>query len=738
MKKPAKLGFFQSFQDGKFVTQRAESVWVLAVHYDFKFNEEKHPASSKKFFNEHFRNGDDVDVGNLRKTFEERRNCNFYDFLSPTKEKLLELLADKDQLLQLFECKDLPDVFVLFFLSHGNENGVIYSDHCDKDGLIVSFTTDEIFQSLESLTGLEKCLKLVNFGPCRGLLDDAKYDSENEYENYDNRNSCRITFEPAMHNLVVFYSTVETTEAVRAKTGSWFVWNICSYLNLMREDEPLIIALTSIQWRIHNESQSCRMGNKLFLGQTPEVKILSQDSLFFFYKNEKPVVCQPSPKDALRRLPVKKIRRDELYSWQSDKSQNLRGRRAFILSTPTADDITNRLVDTLRQNLQFETSARKLSMSAIKLYFHDVLKLEPDVGCVLTCVFSQKIASFGHFARIYGPKIDKWIGKPKLFFLVDVEQQAFQTENISLKRCEYKISATNHSGWLVVILRDKKQFERLLKILDGDELKRGKSLQELLTPLLLISSTKKSNILLNSTLQYLLDFPVWPRIFVKPDFKFKLDENSSEQNFSFDQLLQEAKITLKESRVWILSSVAGAGKTTILKEIAFELKQAEFHVLNVIMLQKHRLYFETCFKMKLTVGLRAKELSFSSMDSMKFALITEKKKSEEECSHFLRNFKGGNILENPLHLSLLAECEGEDNLYRIYEKVVKRKTKQCLEMQNEGNTVAEWRIEKTLKLHRLIASRFISGGCLIGQGVNKEDLEKLNGFGIATYINGMA
>ncbi|XP_065344310.1 uncharacterized protein LOC135942226, partial [Cloeon dipterum] len=178
---------------------------------------------------------------------------------------------------------DIPSVFVLFFLSHGNENGVIDTDYWSEQlNDFISFTTEDVFNSLKKLDGFEKCLKIVNFGPCRGELDDAKFDRKNDYKDYENKNSCRITSAPEMPNTVIVYSTVETTMANTSELGSWFVNSLCDVLSQINEDKPLLLFLTSVQHKVHKTSiAGPDFATNLHLGQTPEIKMFSLDRSFF-------------------------------------------------------------------------------------------------------------------------------------------------------------------------------------------------------------------------------------------------------------------------------------------------------------------------------------------------------------------------------------------------------------------------------------------------------------------------
>ncbi|XP_065346638.1 uncharacterized protein LOC135943897 [Cloeon dipterum] len=803
---PADLGFFQ-FESGK---QNADNVFVLLIHYR---NFEK---TNK------FRNCDAPDVEKLKTTFGKNRNCNFRNLYRPEKEILLDLLGSQEKLLRYFSSKDIPSVFVLFFLSHGNENGVIYTDHWSetlKD--FISFTTEDVFNSLKKLDGFEKCLKLVNFGPCRGNLDDAKFDRKEDYKSYNNQNSCRITYSaPDLPNTVIVYSTVETTMANTSERGSWFVTFLCDVLSQINEDKPLLLFLTSVQHKVHKASiAGPDFATNLHLGQTPEVKMFPLDTSFFFSRALN-AAKSVSRNDSLMEKAATITSTSESFPWKSREGKNIRGRRAFIFYERQTLEVQD-MEKALRQNLDFDTRLWKLNDDSLKLYITQVSKMEHDVGCVVTCIFGQvsvnketkevcvlvngrEIPITDILHGFIGPKNDRLIGKPKIFFIID--QKAMESDNLKSSKSKFEVSSTNHSGWLVMILKDKDLLDQLIGIFKGDELKKGRSLQELLVPLL-TTGTKKELTLLNTTLQYLLDFPDWPRTFVKPDFKL----GGNRKKICFEDLIGEAKM-LRENQVWLLSSVAGAGKTTVLKEIAFQLGKSDqdARVLN-ISLNKH---FKTLTKPRVdAVEFLAKTTGNSSEDinnwiaqkkvvvfldgfdeicphsrdkalgilralqekrvplcvatrpheakvieeTIKNATLVEIEpfdeakqieflqletdNNEEEIKRVLHAVKQiglssrrdeDTILVNPLHLSLVAQCSGEGNLFQIYDKVVRKKVQKGLERKYGCKQVEDDSIDKELIPLLLIAFRYMNNEPLVGDGVTREDLAKMNDYGVAT------
>ncbi|XP_065344311.1 uncharacterized protein LOC135942227 [Cloeon dipterum] len=623
-----------------------------------------------------------------------------------------------------------------------------------------------------------------------------------------------------MPNTVIVYSTVETTMANTSERGSSFVNSMCDVLSQISEDKPLLLALTSVQHKMHKASLAMMdLVTNLPLGQTPEVKMFSSDTSFSFSRSMLTAATSVSRTDSRMEKAATITSTSEFFSWKSDEGQNIRGRRAFIFYEQQTREVEE-TEKALRQNLDFDTRLWKWKKESLDVYFNQVREMEHDVGCVLTCIFGQvsekertkevclivdgkekPIADILH--GFIGPKNDKLIGKPKIFFIVD--QKAMECDSHNSSKSKFEVSSTKHSGWLVMILKDKDLLEQLIGIFKGDELKKGRSLQELLVPLL-STGTKKELTLLNSTLQYLLDFPDWPRTFVKPDFKL----GGNRKKICFEDLIGEAKM-LRENQVWLLSSVAGAGKSTVLKEIAFQVGKSDQNakILN-ISLNKN---FKTLTKRRVdAVEFLAKTTGNSSEDINNW--IAQKKVVvfldgfDEICPHsrdkalgivralkekrvplcvatrpheakviektvgnatlveiepfdeakqieFLRLETNNNkeeikrvlhavqqiglssrrdedtILVNPLHLSLVAQCSGEGNLFQIYDKVVRKKVQLCLERENDGNKVAQRKIDIALNLLRLIAFRFMKNEELVGPEVTKKDLAKMNNYGVA-------
>ncbi|XP_065346622.1 putative ankyrin repeat protein RF_0381 [Cloeon dipterum] len=116
-------------------------------------------------------------------------------------------------------------------------------------------------------------------------------------------------------------------------------------------------------------------------------------------------------------------------------------------------------------------------------------------------------------------------------------------------------------------------------------------------------------------------------------------------------------------------------------------------------------------------------------------LQTVARKNERDINQLRENFKDKDILGNPLYLNLLAEYNGDGNLYEIFDTIVRRKVEICLKRENGGNDVGDETIKKSLKFLQLVASRFVTGVKIEEGSVTKEELEKINAFGVVTYFN---
>ncbi|XP_059474735.1 uncharacterized protein LOC132196240 isoform X2 [Neocloeon triangulifer] len=396
---PTKLGFFDR-------RSNAENVFVLVAHYSFEGGAGTWP-----------RKGNKKDVKNLRKTFAGNRKCRFRDLPSPKKEDLLALLADEQKLKRFFASEDAePSVFIFIILSHGGSEGKIYTDEIISN-VYDSFNTKQLFAKLEKT--FANSLRLLFLGPCRGELSST--DNQDTATNY----SSKVSFEPKMHNTIIFYSTVETTTAGRNNDkGTWLVQCLCEQLNLMRENESIAHFSTGMQNRIHEwaiKAQPSLINGKQ-TEQTMEIKMFPHDRKFFFSAFENCGQSQSTME----------------FDWMNPNTKSVfRGKLAAIFhhGNPENDVIKN-LEFSLVKNLGFETKKITLNCEIVKNCFQELQrKLWIEYGCFAAFIFCQITDKDGEVCvnlsgneempigelidSLLGSKSEQWQGKPKLFFLID-------------------------------------------------------------------------------------------------------------------------------------------------------------------------------------------------------------------------------------------------------------------------------------------------------------------------------
>ncbi|XP_059474193.1 uncharacterized protein LOC132195913 isoform X2 [Neocloeon triangulifer] len=751
----AKLGFFKN-DDGR---ENAENVFVLVAHYDFKDGEDDWP-----------RTGNDKDVANLRKTFAVNRNCRFRDLPSPKKEDLLALLAD-GQLLKKFFASEEPSVFIFIILSHGGSEGKIYTDENIGPGPkdYDSFNTKQLFGKLEKT--FANSLRLIFLGPCRGGLDIG---DSNPTENQDTTKnySSKVSFEPKMHNTVIFYSTVETTNAGRDKDkGTWLVQCLCEQLNLMRENESIAHFSTGIQNRTHKWATKLTFINGKQMEQTMETKMFPHDRIFKFS------VMENCCKAAIFRSG--QVQSTIEFDWMNPHSKSIfRGKLAAIFHQGNE---TEELEFILSENLGFETKKIKLDSQVVKKYFQELTeKSWIEYGCFAAFFFAQVTENkenqvcvnlsgneqkpIGELIHsLLGSESKEWRGKPKLFFLIDVGTAAGDAAGTLSNQPKIKFrKATPHSGWMIFILRNKDLLPKLLEVLVSMEIKGERSLQECLDDLLVQSNEDRKEIIpqtmLVSTLPYSLHFA---RTFVKPNFRIKVDD--SFDRVYLEKLIEEA-MEVEKNPIWLLSSLSGSGKTTVMSEIALELqrrlcrvkvfkisllqdvlsllpnkkvspslvtvissatrvdeKEIEFLIMEKKIILMFDGFDEICpFRRDAVLNLLQKAVEreipiwISTRPQEEVAIRTKlgdwqkicearilpldaenqtdllkmtSKRDADECKRLIKNFENNgsdDVMSNPLHLTMIAQLEesflGNDsqNLFNIYEKIVKKKISEML------------------------------------------------------------
>ncbi|XP_059476772.1 uncharacterized protein LOC132197479 isoform X2 [Neocloeon triangulifer] len=543
----ANLGYFLN-KCGK---EQAPNVFVLVAHYDFE-------GSAKPWLRE----GNDKDVKNLQQTFE-ARNCKFHD-LSPRKDELLALLANKNELKKTFGASDSdPSVFVFIILSHGGQGGKIYTDKkkidpkpgdCEYE----TFSTKDLFGALENT--FPKCLNLLFLGPCRGELltyhVDAKPSHTNETELI--KYSSKVTVEPNLHNWIIFYSTVD---GMQNRIHEWVIKN------------PNFVT-----GRIDE--------------QTMESKFYPQDRFFNFSALQKRDLASSANGGAGDQQAID-------FDWMNPQLKSVfRGRLAAIFHYESKKNKKiEGLQSTLVENLGFETKYVPLVEQNVDEYFNELKgKSWSDYGCFAAFFFAKiteqnneiyiklngnKTKPIGKLIHsLLGPhESNDWKGKPKLFILVDVEQpiQLVQDGKPKMPDIEAIVKfrdATPHSGWMVFILRNEGLLDSLFEIFEREEIKGERSLQECLSDLFVCQERKaQPETMFVTTLPHLLHFR---RTFVKPRLKITLDKMII-QNAEYEKLIENAK-NLEDNRIWILSGLPGSGKTTVLSEVRLELCRSKSDV----------------------------------------------------------------------------------------------------------------------------------------------------------------
>ncbi|XP_059479038.1 uncharacterized protein LOC132198814 [Neocloeon triangulifer] len=574
---PTQLGRFQT-PSGK---ENAENVFVFVAHYDFKGGVPPWP-----------RPGDKEDVQCLRDAFETKRNCRFREWLAPHKIDLLKLLSDETILKKYFNSDSEPSTFIFIILSHGYFDGMIFTETKIGDGPndYDTFNTRDLFKSLE--TTFQKCLKFLFLGPCRGDLESFVIDTSPDRKQPESCCSnekicCKISFEPNIHNLVIFYASVENTMARRDKfEGTWLVQCLIQELNEMKEDESVSHFLTAVQNRIHKKS----IIDIVEVGQTPEFKIYPHNRKFKFSCIERMNCFTRSKFGTDATNPVQQPSND--FDWWDPQSKSvLRGKLAVIFHQGSLKNEVKILELDLRENLGFETKIVQIDSDHIKKYFDDLVKKSwREYGCFAAFFFANISESedgqicidlsrgekkpIGELIQtLLGAEANDWIGKPKLFFLID--QRTVAADSVMFKEAKQIdfLKATVHSGWFVFILQNKDLLEKFLKIFEGEEIKGDKSLQESLSNLLIYQEMNTKEIpqaMMVSTLPHQL---VFRQNFVKPDFRVQLDASAEEIDVNFKEIIRLAN-NKNQHRVWLLSSLPGSGKSTVMREITFELRRS--------------------------------------------------------------------------------------------------------------------------------------------------------------------
>ncbi|XP_059488485.1 uncharacterized protein LOC132204174 isoform X2 [Neocloeon triangulifer] len=805
---------------GRFGTKNVENACVLVFSYDFKDD----PGW--------IRDGNDVDLRNLEESLMNKRKCLYQSLKSKNKRDLFQLLSNPSEIFQLFNIKEAPSVLLLFILSHGDENGLIYTDH-KVDTKYETFTTKEVIDMLKSHKDLEKCLKIIVFG-----VKHKEFPST--YSN--NKNACQLTNLPGADNFILIYPTVETTKAIRhAQNGTWLVQELCGALDGLTKDTLIEVFLTKVQEGIADKI--------LDDGQSPEIKYTVHEKFWISSIRDQ----EPSKYDAKQSKPALDESRLPFYKWESNDTncKSVRGKVAYILG---AENHTTGVEKALRQSLEFDTIP--VPNQSLDMFFNKIEngQLQTNIGCVIMCVFarlylderSEICASIGGNAMkigdiVYsfvGPSNEEWIGRPKIFFFVD--DIINETDYVGDRK--FHLRATNHSGCFVCILKRKGSVEQLIHLFENPLLRNGTSIQELALDLVRNFPNNCGDIIpqIVSTLPFLVDIPVWPITFVAPRLtlaisncvsttdakkEIKKEERSSsmardkptslkmhgrsEEILAFEELKQMMQRQLLGSEkhdycVWLLSSLPGSGKSTMLLEIASYLNRDQLDKkVFTIQLQQLYEYFhqerypnivkilsasnhvnhdmkqlvekgivfldgfdEICpdyrakvmqlikdlteMQMPLVIATRPEEaeailMSLEGLSTRKIEikplekgeqieLLEKLGKLPEECEKIIEIFENSgfsDILMNPFHLTLLSDVKLESfqDIFDIYEIVIKKKIEEALQTAKENRNPKVYEIDKRIRLLQDLSLRFLLNDKLIPLPT---DINLINNTGVAS------
>ncbi|XP_059488664.1 uncharacterized protein LOC132204279 [Neocloeon triangulifer] len=591
----ANLGYYGATEK----QQNANNVCVLVA--SFQFDEDKKLK----------RTGNEADVKNLKNSFHINRKCRFIHLKSPKLHDLFKFISSQEELSKNFKIEGPPSVFAMFILSHGEENGIIWTDHIDVGSKkYEKFTTQKVTEYIRALPDWNKTLKIMIFGCCRGTLEDCMHGSEKK-TTYDNRNACQLTTFPGDENFVIVYPTVETTVAYRNNAaGTWLVNMMCNTLDGLENDMPLENVLAIVQSKISN------ITSKENEAQTPEVKYMAHKQFIVHRSTVDPLTNFNSQDASKSNKNSDEIiccsTRNSFFGWKTDGNTYLRSKLAYIIGS---GKYSTEIERALRETLGFDTNFLPNSDATWSKIGKNGFPSE--VGCFMAVVFanffvmedtneicmrindakSVKLSEIiYHFV---GPTNEKWIGRPKIFYFIN---GSTEKDGANEKNQEYALRATNHSGCFACILYNPDSAKRLIEVFENPLLKSGSNILELSLQLLRDDDIERScstglRPQLVTTMAYKLDFPDWPKIFIEPVFEVnRLTQSddplrNDQEKVNFEKLKNDLRKNCqsKNACVWLFTSMAGSGKSTVLTELASFLTR-EQNDKKVFTIQLSRLY----------------------------------------------------------------------------------------------------------------------------------------------------
>ncbi|CAB3379624.1 Hypothetical predicted protein [Cloeon dipterum] len=563
-------------------------VWVLVIHHEFENTDDS-------------RAGNQADVSNLRDTFT-RRNCHFKDLKSNTKEEILSHLSNSDgKLFSLFaengEDVETPDMFILFILSHGASGGTIFTDHPaikpnNPSQPFEEYHTYDVWNGLKGIPQLQDSIKLIFFGPCRGVSGEFRLPATKETldKNPVQNKSMWFSIGPNCENFVIFYSTVEAVRAQRNAAGSWLVTALCTELDSMSKDLDLIVFLTRVKRRICESTTIDRA-----IGQTPQLQYYKHNefTVSSFPLKEKSDAFSKTAPDQLIDMD-----RFHFYTWKSTKHLPFRRGRALIFYDKNHASVAKEM-QTSFQFLDFETriySASRLTkiLKEVTSVHNAGLKEDGAIAiCVLARLFNNaelgltiataddaKVAVNEITHSFIGTESKDLAGKPKLFFFMDGGCRS-DGPLIGVSPANFTVEGNNHGGIFTFFGVAKSEKDNivsgLINELQNPELKSGLSLQEAIVKLLRRHEEPSGEIQFQvvSTLSHLLDFQPCRNAYIVP--KFMSEE--AETSISFEKLATNMKdVAMKPNdrsaiRSWLLISGTGMGKSAATHELAKKLRE---------------------------------------------------------------------------------------------------------------------------------------------------------------------
>ncbi|CAB3380393.1 Hypothetical predicted protein [Cloeon dipterum] len=540
---------------------------VLMIHYSYLDIENREITKHVK-----------ESMANLRDTL--GHHVHFYD-TSAKYQEICEILSHEHNIRKKFGLKDnaLPDLFIIFIITHGNIERTLGTDHGEK------FHVSHLKSILSQSPALSNALKLLYIAACRGLIVDElvqgrfnpiprknRIMSRNiDVKGQNNLNAVRVTVDeyPIHENCVTIFECVETTSAL-VRNGSNLVNAFCATFRTLEKDIGLDEFLTRCMCQ-HHYTETQRYG----YGPTPEIKVLKHRPLTiskqFF---ESPTSWRLRPKIIAPLSGTQKpIQYD--YDWKSDQDIALLTRKAHLyIASKSKDSVHAR---TLGQSLK--------NVFGFEIKNHDGLaqlqnsvssEKENHAGCILVCIVaplfycgddrelcvyiggvSSPIKNIQYSA--IGPKTEQWIGKPKIFIFLHAthaterkSDRFIQQDSPSYQNTAFTRASTLHAGLLSLILPQRDSLELFVETL---------------------------------------------KEFTKPD---KLTQRTGEtsQDFSLNELerrLNSAKIAEDSGRgeknvskywVTVVSAETGSGKTALV-EILAERAQREQRSVTLVYLRNN-------------------------------------------------------------------------------------------------------------------------------------------------------